>query len=196
MQAVIKRLICEVDVNSPVKKRQKLIDANDELVTNFFKRDDISRMSACTKDVITIESVNKKIRLQKRILYMSLKETYTTFKDENPNIKIGFSKFCSMRPLDVLLSSQTPANVCVFIHHENIRLSLDTLSMHTDNIPKYSTEFPSSCLCNPPKEECWFNTCKNTSCGFQQSYKLQKDGKKDVKWYKWSNTDGWFQKFE
>ena len=47
---------------------------------------------------------------------MHIKETYALFKDKYPNVKIGISKFASLRPSQVLLSSQVPSNVCTYMH--------------------------------------------------------------------------------
>ena len=38
---------------------------------------------------------------QKRLLLLNLNELYTTFKHENPELKIGISKFCNLRPKNV-----------------------------------------------------------------------------------------------
>ena len=47
---------------------------------------------------------------------MHIKETYELFTDKYPNVKIGISKFASLRPSQVLLSSQVPSNVCTYMH--------------------------------------------------------------------------------
>ena len=47
---------------------------------------------------------------------MSIKECYATFKESNPAVKIGVSKFAEIRPPNVLFSSEPPSNVCQLIH--------------------------------------------------------------------------------
>ena len=44
---------------------------------------------------------------------MNIREVYQMFKQENPDKKIGKSKFVRLQPGHVLLSSQLPRNVCV-----------------------------------------------------------------------------------
>ena len=47
-------------------------------------------MAPGKRDVVTIRGINgKKEKLQKRHLYLSIKETFSVFKDENPTVKIG-----------------------------------------------------------------------------------------------------------
>ena len=82
------------------------------MVQNFYKRDDISRISPGKRDVVTVRDATGKVKLQKRHMIMSIKETYALFKEERSHVKIGLSKFAELRPADVLLSSQTPVNVC------------------------------------------------------------------------------------
>ena len=63
---------------------------------------------------------------------MSLKEVYEQFKNKNPNVPIGLSKFCSLRPFHVRLFDQIPHNVCVCKYHENLRLILIALEKYID----------------------------------------------------------------
>ena len=53
------------------------------------------------------------------------------FTEVNPNIKIGLSKFCELRPRRVKLFDNVPHNVCVCSYHENVRLLLVALKEHT-----------------------------------------------------------------
>ena len=63
--------------------------------------------------------------------------------EKNPGVKIGFSKFAMLRPNQVMLSSQTPANVCNCIYHQNVILALDALHAHIPSVPVYK-DFPDS----------------------------------------------------
>ena len=112
-----------------------------EAVKNFYTRDDISRMAPGKRDVVTIKDQEGKKKLQKRHLYMSIKETYMVFKDENPNVKIGLTKFSTLHPPNVLLSSQTPSKVCICVYHQNMLLALDIIHRHVPGIPVYSTVY-------------------------------------------------------
>ena len=65
------------------------------LVKDFFQLDSISRQDQGRKDLL-----------------WSLRECYSIFTKENPTTEIGFSKFCSLRPVNVLLSADMPRDVC------------------------------------------------------------------------------------
>ena len=66
-----------------------------EAVKLFYQQDEISRMTPGKRDVVTIRGIDgKKEKLQKRHFYLSIKATFSVFKDENPTVKIGLSKIC------------------------------------------------------------------------------------------------------
>ena len=60
---------------------------------------------------ITVRSSNGKGKVQKRHLYMSIKETFGFFPTEHPNVKIGLTKFGYLHPEHVKFSSKTSANL-------------------------------------------------------------------------------------
>ena len=82
------------------------------LVKVFFQLDSISRQAPGSKDFVTVRENNTKHHIQKRHLLWSLRECYSIFMKENPTTEIGFSKFCSLRPVNVLLSADMPRDVC------------------------------------------------------------------------------------
>ena len=90
-------------------------------VESFYNLDTISRQTAGRKEFVITREGGKKQHLQKRHLLYSLKEVHALFLKENPSIKIGLSKFCSYRPVNVLVSSSTPRNVCCCQYHKNIK---------------------------------------------------------------------------
>ena len=58
------------------------------------------------------------VTVQKRHL-MSIMEADSIWKSENPKLVAGKSKFASLCPKNVLLTSKLQQNVCVFIYHEH-----------------------------------------------------------------------------
>ena len=92
---------------------------------------------------------------------MHIKETCAVFKDKHPNVKIGISKFASLQPSQVLLSSQVPSNACTCIYHQNMILSLDAIHNYLSTIPTYNKEFSGACIILPEEESCWFSECKH-----------------------------------
>ena len=129
-------------------------------------------MAPGKRDVVTVRTNSGKEKLQKRHMYMTIKEAFGIFKIENPNIKVGLSKFAELHPSNVLLSSQTPSNVCTCVFHQNMLLALEAIHNHISDIPSYTTEFSSSCLLDPESDLCWFGKCTHNGCGFAVKYSL------------------------
>ena len=61
----------------------------------FYEADQYSRQLPRKKDYVSIQ---KGVRKQKRLVLCNLHELFVAFKERNPNVKIGFSKFCTIRP--------------------------------------------------------------------------------------------------
>ena len=199
--SVIRRLASEL--HGTVKEhtlRRHLASLKPEIIAavkDFYARGDISRISPGKRDFITVNIENKKMRLQKRHMYMSIKETHGMFKEENPEVKIGLTKFAELRPPNVLLSSQTPSNVCTCIYHENMILSLSAVNKHVPGIPSYSKDFPASCLADPESDLCWFGKCSHNGCGFKARYELPPAvGDEKAKWMQWQEYGGRIAKLE
>ena len=58
--------------------------------------------------------------MQKRLLLCNLNEQHNAFLKAHPNMKIGFSKFCSMRPKWCVTSSSSGTHsVCVCSYNQN-----------------------------------------------------------------------------
>ena len=55
---------------------------------------------------------------------MNISEANELLKIEYPNAAVGKSKFASLRPEHVLLSSMIPRNFSVCQKHENVSLNL------------------------------------------------------------------------
>jgi len=70
-----------------------------------------------------------------------------------PEVKIGFSKFCSLKPKWCILAGASGTHtVCVCAIHQNIKLFLTPVNMHY----KYLLPF---LVCNPENRECMVNRC-------------------------------------
>uniref|UniRef100_A0A0K2TTG5 Uncharacterized protein n=1 Tax=Lepeophtheirus salmonis TaxID=72036 RepID=A0A0K2TTG5_LEPSM len=125
---------------------------------------------------------------------MSLMELYCCFKEDNPKVVIGKSKFAELRPPHICLSSDTPKNVCLCRYHENTSLVLECVQRHVPRIVlKSSTEFVSSVVYSTDYPLCMLNTCeecRNTRF-FQTSIVDHIPGEeKQLKttWYTWGTS--------
>ena len=119
------------------------------------------------------------------------------FQEEYLKVKIGRSRFASLCPADVLLSSKIPLNVCLCKYHENIIIGLEVLHKAVPTIPAYSHEVPVTFLCYKVQREYSLNKCASCSDGrgFQRRYKLGEYDNKPFTWYVWKQTESeWLKK--
>ena len=108
-------------------------------------------------------------KYQTRHLTSSVNKIFALFQEEYQKVKIDRSKFGSLGPADVLLSSKIPRNVCLCKYHENAIIVLEVFQKAFPTILAYSHEVPVTFLCDKVQRECWLNKC--ASCpdgrGFQ-----------------------------
>ena len=131
--------ILEFGDDVTVRKKTRIGSTQKETVdkvNSFYCRDDISRIAPGRRDVTVRDEAGKK-KLQKRHLLVSVKEGYAIFKESNPDVKLGISKFAEIRPPNVLLRSETPSNVCQFwcIYRQNFILALISIHQYITEIP-------------------------------------------------------------
>ena len=106
-------------------------------VEEFYTRSDIAYTMPGTKDEVTLWIDGKKVKKRKYYLTMFLRKAYTILIETHPESKVGFSKFCSLRPKNVFLLHETPADQCKCRVHENfiswlkgLHIPYDTSSYH------------------------------------------------------------------
>ena len=75
-------------------------------------------------------SIKKNVHMQKRLLLYNLKELFVDFKTMNLEIKLGFSRFCTLRPKWCITASASGTHsVCVCAIHQNLKLLLHPLGV-------------------------------------------------------------------
>jgi len=93
-------------------------------VTSFYNRDDISWAAPGTRDVSilrTTEGIRKcKTIIQKIFMMINVMEAHQIFKEENPDDKVGKSKFFEYRPKNIHNMADIPHNVCICKTHGNM----------------------------------------------------------------------------
>ena len=147
-------------------------------VTEFFFRPDIVYTCPGMKDSMCVWTSGKKQILQKHYLTMFLREAFHIFKEECPNLQIGFSKFCSLRPKNVLLLKSTPSEQCKCKNHENFILKLKSLQYH------YSDDFWKSHFYDSTlNSDCWKNKCSTCSGGSELL--APSESEKAIVWKEW-----------
>ena len=128
-------------------------------VEEFYFRHSISCQAPGRRDFVIVRENGKKSKLQKRHLMWSLKETFGLYQRENSYVKISFSKFCSLRPKNVLLQSAMPRQVCLCQYHDNVKMLCECLSKEISSFPGYSGSFVDLFVCDSTKEESMMSKC-------------------------------------
>ena len=81
----------------------------------------------CLKSNVVKEYIHKNFPTCKSLC--NLQELYTAFKEKHPNVNIGFSNFCALRPkLCALAGSKMTCSVCVCSTHQNVVLLVNAMN--------------------------------------------------------------------
>lgn len=159
-----------------------------EEVKAFYEDDEFSRLMPGIKDKV---SVARNIYRQKRLLLCNLEELYSTFKEKNPNAKIGLSKFCELRPKwCVTVDQKGVHSVCVCVIHQNPALLIAPMKLDKNNLK----ELTAMLMCEDRKTECMLRLCdecpnSNKLKVFVQT-KLEDYADDDqIQFKQWTSTD-------
>ena len=117
-------------------------------------------LGMCLKRKTTLvwvkEYINKNLAACKCLC--NLQELYTAFKEKHPNVNIGFSKFCALRPKWCFLAGwKMTHSVCSCIAHQNLVLLVDAMDLdltYKDLIKKN--------VCNTASNKCIMHRCESS----------------------------------
>ena len=142
-------------LSEPQTKRGKCLPNEIiQLVEDFYYDDEFSRQMPGKKDYV---SISRGVHRQKRLIMMNLNELYAVFKTKFPEVKIGFSKFCMLRPKwCVTVGSSGAHSVCVCSIHQNVKLLLKAVDLEQSY-----HELIEMIVCNRNNRECMIHRCVN-----------------------------------
>lgn len=150
-------------------KPGKLLDfVTTEKVISFYECEEVSRIMPGKKDFVSVNVNGKREHIQKNLILCNLRELFSYFKEKYPQVKIGFSKFCELRPKHcVLVGGSGTHSVCVCTTHQNAKLMLvpckfSELCECSDKPLKTYQDILDSIICENPTEACYFMDC--TAC--------------------------------
>ncbi len=141
-------------LSDPKKGRFLNRDVVDK-VREFYEDDDISRICPGAKETVSVKIDGEKVKKQKRLVLLGLKESYERWKEVNPSDTIGFSSFASLRPKWCVLpgSSGTHA-VCVCKQHQNVKLMTAACKCKTPY-----NDLIKMTVCSTDSEDCMMGIC-------------------------------------
>lgn len=163
-------------------------------VIEFYENE--SRQLPGKKDYVTVRENGVKTQVQKKLVLCNLSELHTAFKNENPTIKIGKSKFAALRPKHCVLAGASGTHsICVCRYHQNFKLLLDggNLKGMDPAITDYKYVM-SAVLCDPPTAECYTKGCCKDCPGFETLKEnilnlFEENFVQEIKFNQWSAVD-------
>ena len=141
------------------KKGHPLEDIVKQRVIEIYESDEYTRQCPGKKDFVSVRINNVKVHKQKRLILVRLKEIHLEFKKLYPEHKVGFNKFCELRPKWCLtVDSSGSHSVCVCSYHQNAKLMCSALP---NSHLIYYKDLMKVCVCNIDSRNCMFHLCSN-----------------------------------
>lgn len=143
----------------PSKKEGRSISEKvKNLVHEFYQSDEYSRMCPGKKQYVSIQVDGKRQHFQKRLLLLNIKELYLEFVKISLDVKIGFSKFCELRPKWCIPVGGASGlhSVCVCEYHQNAKL----LALKIPDISDYKNLL-TLVVCDLTNRDCMLHSCDN-----------------------------------
>ena len=130
------------------------------------------------------------VSIAKRLVLCKLREMYAAFKEKHPNVKLGFSKFCTFWPnWCVLAGSSGGHSVCICSIHQNAILLADAINWDITY-----KDLISKIVCDSTRKECMMHQCE--SCPgrarlkqFLDEQLSDVDSESEFHYNQWDTTD-------
>ena len=186
-------------MSSPDPKPGRTLDpATVALVKDFYQNEEVSRQMHGKKDFVSVKKYGKHIHVQKYLILTTLREAYVLFKERYPDQKIGFTKFCELRPKHcVLPGSSGTHTVCVCTIHQNAKLMMAQCKipeLTNGELPiKTYKDVTSNIICKTPTCKCYFANCVNCpgsddlKARFEEAFEL--NSIENVSFKQWMQID-------
>lgn len=159
----------------------------DKEIIQFYESDTVSRQLPGRKDFVTVKKDGQKVRLQKKILLSTVMETFQKFKEEHPDLKVGKSKFASLRPPNVLPVSEKDHSVCCCSYHENFEMLVDGIRKSVPDFPQQDILLSMS-VCDPALLKCHLGECDNCKGVENLNVFMDLDPSTDVSYLQWRDN--------
>ena len=135
-------------------------------------------------------SIQKGVHKQKQLVLCNLHELFVAFKERNPDVKIGFSKFCTLCPKWCVIAGSSGTNlVCVCNTHQNTILLVDVLTWEV-----IYKDLVNRVVCDSSNCECMMHCCTNCPgtnalCKFLEEELSDIDSDFQFHYSQWQTTD-------
>lgn len=125
-------------------------------VTKFYIRDDNSRLTAGKKETKTFAKVKK----QKRLLNLSLKDLHKKFLCEHPHSTLSYTLFVRLRPFWVVTPTEKDRQTCLCKVHENFEFAINKL--HALKVLEFGKcdDLVKELTCDVDSKTCMYGQCE------------------------------------
>ena len=146
-----------------------------DLVIQFYKQDDISRQLPGWMDVINVKDplTGEKTTIPKRLMNLNLREAFAVFKETHPDVQIGLSKFCTLRPKEVNIVSSKSHEVCCCPYCENMNFLFNASRWKDDTNIKQMSDLLATMVCDTANPACMKCLCKDCPSATDMSATLR-----------------------
>jgi len=122
------------------KQGKELSSATDQLMISFYHYEELKKEMPGKKDSLSIDCCQHK---QKCFLLCNDNELFAVFKLKRSEVKLGFSKFYSVRPKwRILAGAVGTHSVCVCVMHQNMKLLLAPVRLDYIDLIRYLQYLP------------------------------------------------------
>ena len=109
------------------------------------------------KDFVSVTKYSVKTKHQKCLLLLNVKEFFLEFKKQYPTVKVGFSKYCELRPKWVKTVNHSGMHsVCVCQYYQNVKLLVSVIPGNFEY-----TNILSKVVCNIDLRKCMLHLCSD-----------------------------------
>ncbi len=159
-------------------------------IREFFLSAEVSRENPGKRYVMELDGC----KVQRHTMTLTLQEAFATFKQMNPDVKVGFSTFRKCKAVEVQKVSETSRRTCLCMTCCNCALKSEALQKITKD-PKYSEiktrkeDLAKLSLCASESDACLKRTCDDCSVSAfdDHFWQLKQDlTDENVSWAKWT----------
>lgn len=170
-----------------------------DIVKEFYRSDEISRACPGLRDYVLHQENGEKKAIQRRMVLSNLVEAFELFKEKFADVKVGFSKFASLRPPECVLAMEKYGThtTCVCCYHQNVKLIFDSMKRNglCDDLSNYR-ELIDMMMCETTVQtsDCHLNSCQK--CPGKREFELMLSTRMEnamidqLAYKQWLNKDG------
>ncbi|CAG9782422.1 unnamed protein product [Diatraea saccharalis] len=161
-------------------------------ITQFYLRDDVSRITSGRKETRTQHKEKKQIRY----LMDTLVESYKKYKDGGG--RYGLTSFFNHKPFYVLSPHLNARDTCLCIKHSNLEF-LHSAIRRCGALKMGMRQVLSNVACDTKSYTCMYDkceSCKDKKLNFESSENSKTDDSNIVSWLRWERQDHTYSKKE